>query len=171
MYHFNFMPFVRFWVSKATFLLISRKVLFRKLSLTYLWIAIVTCIILGVFFYSEHSIVPPIIDLNALWHIWKQCENFAHFWREWELTRKFHLAFRFPERFNFLAALPKSTGLFLGSSCLVVPIYVPIGHPASKRPVKMWIRPRSPSILEKNLTFDLYPRGQFSSISKTGHVA
>ena len=48
-YHFNFMPFVRFWVSKATFLLISRKVLFRKSSLTYLWIAIVTCIILGVF--------------------------------------------------------------------------------------------------------------------------
>jgi len=31
---------------------------------------------------------PPVIDLNALWHTWKQRENFTHFWREWELTRK-----------------------------------------------------------------------------------
>jgi len=51
LYYFNFMSFVHFWVpvSNATFLLISRNVLFRKYSLTYLWIAIVTCIILGVF--------------------------------------------------------------------------------------------------------------------------
>jgi len=42
----------------------------------------------GSFFYSENSIVPPVIDLNVLWHTWKQRGNFTHFWREWELTRK-----------------------------------------------------------------------------------
>ena len=34
------------------------------------------------------TMVPPVIDLNALWHTWKQRENCTHFWREWELTRK-----------------------------------------------------------------------------------
>ena len=38
--------------------------------------------------YRENSIVPPVIDLNALWHTWKQRENCTHFWREWELTCK-----------------------------------------------------------------------------------
>ena len=45
--------------------------------------------------YRENSIVPPVIDLNALWHTWKQRENCTHFWREWELTRKVQVFWAF----------------------------------------------------------------------------